>query len=80
MEKTKEDTRSLLLRLVLILIILITLAWTFGPSGESGEVKTYTWNKEKGELEEQEIYHGDDFAGALKHAFRGWFEEDEDEE
>ena len=74
----KDTNSSLLLRLFLILVILIVIARSCGSTG--GEVKSYTWNKEKNELEELDVYEGDDFIGMLEYTFGDWFEPEETDE
>ena len=75
----KDTNSSLLLRLFLILVILIVIARSCGSTGE-GEVKAYTWNKEKNGLEELDVYEGDDFIGMLEYTFGDWFEPEETDE
>lgn len=75
----KDTNSSLLLRLFLILVILIVIARSCGSPRE-GEVKAYTWNKEKNELEELDVYEGDDFIGMLEYTFGDWFEPEETDE
>ena len=70
---------SLLIKLFAILFVLIVIARSCGSPRE-GEVKAYTWNKEKNELEELDVYEGDDFIGMLKYTFGDWFVEGTDEE
>lgn len=81
----KEDTGGLILRLFLILLFLILLLKTspmWGPGANTltnseffPEEAIQTGSRDG--TEELEVYEGDDFAGALKHVFRDWFEPEE---
>lgn len=94
MKKQNENTGSILLRLIIVLIILVFIAETcgfWGPAAnkvtgsdvfpnehvvydEENPVRAYHWNREKDELEEVEIYQGNDLPGIMNYIFGGWFE------
>ena len=81
----KEDTGGLLLRLILILLVLILLLKTSPMWGsEANDLTNSEFFPEEAVqtdsrdgTEKLEVYEGDDFAGALKHTFRDWFEPEE---